>query len=612
MKKILSVLLAVTMLVCCVFTFAGCSKNESASFDVVLITDGDTVADGGYNQSAWNGINSYCNENKLSCKYYQPSLDDNGNLNIETIKNYIDLAVKDGAKYVVLPGDEFSVAAVEYAPTYSDVKFILLDSTPKTAGGIDSYQSNVMSVTFDELQAGFLAGYVSVYDGYTKLGYFGSENESSGSYGSGFVKGAASAADELGVPVQLDYANYDSENLSYDYSINIKPVYRKVEEANKTTFKVNVVGGTGSGVYTDGENVTVTANAPDENKKFDHWEVKSNTEGVKDSKVNISSKKDSQINLIVEKCDCTITACWTDVNTYPVTVMEEDGTTVYNTLHTEENTSAWVVAPAAKSGYVFDHWESSDEDCIENINSSSTSVSVTDHEIKMVPIYVKSEKPTFTVNVENGTGSGSYVIGDTVNLVADAPQDGYMFYKWENIDNQGLSTGISMVNEYNYLTSFEMVDRYASVVEKMYDDGTQVVFGGGNSQFESIFTATWNYDYQVYAFGSGVDRNSMGNCLASVVTDYGAAVKLALDNFEGGTILVGNCKNECLYVTGKSINPEDDTYSKSYLNVYKALASGKITLSPYQVGEDIRLTNNSKCLTLNYWIDNSSDIVMAE
>lgn len=610
MKKILSAFLAVAIVASCLFAFAGCSKDKNTAFDVVLITDGGTVTDGGYNQSAWNGITSYCDENDLNCKYYQPYANEENVIDNETIKNYIDLAANDGAKYIVLLGEEFSVATVEYAPTYSDVNFILIDSTPKTASGIDSYQSNVMSVTFDELQAGFLAGYVSVCDGFTKLGYFGDKSESSASYGSGFVKGVASAADELGIPVQLDYANYDDENLSYDYSINVKAVYQKVEEANNTTYKVNVVDGIGTGVYTDGENVTVTANAAPEGKKFDHWEVKSDTDGVKDSKVNISSKKDSTINMIVEKCDCTITACWADTQTYPVTIMQEDGVTVYDTLHTECDTNAWVVAPTAKSGYVFDHWECSDSDSVENMNSSSTSVKVTDHEIVMTPVYVESDVPTFDVNVENGSGTGSYVIGDTVTLVADAPQDGYMFYKWENIDNQGLSTGISMTNEYNYSTSFEMVDRYSSVVEKMYDDGAEVVFGGGNSQFESIFTATWNYDYQVYGFGFGVDRNSMGNCYASVVTDYAAAVKLALENFEGAAILVGNCQNECLYVTGKSTNPEDDAYDSSYLTVYKALSSGKIELSPYRNNEDIRLTNNSKCLTLNYWVDDLSNAIM--
>lgn len=613
MKKFLSIMLAVAMIIGCTVAFVGCSKGKSTSFDVVLITDGATVSDGGYNQSAWDGVKDYCEQNNMTCRYYQPGLNEAGELDMITVKNYIDLAANSGAKYIVMPGEDFSVAAVEYAPTYSDINFILLGAQPQSASGIDSYESNVMSVTFDELQAGFLAGYCSVIDGYTKLGYLGAVNDSSASYGAGFVQGAAYAADEKGIPVQLDYANYDSTDLSYDYSVKIKPVYQKIEEAKKTTFKVNVVGGLGSGVYTEGENVTVTANPPEEGKKFDHWEVKSDTDGVKDKKVNISSKKDTQINLIVEKCDCTITACYTDVKTNAVTVMEADGNTVADTIYAEDNSTAWVVAPSADSGYVFDHWECSEDNVVESINEAGTNVNVSDHDLTLTPVYRESDAPTFDITVENGTGSGSYIPGDKVYIVADAPEEGYMFYKWESVDNQGLATGISMENEFNYTTSFDMVDRYASVAERMYDNGTQVVFGGGNPQFESIFTATSNFDYQVYAYGSGVDQGSMGNCLASVVTDYNNAVKLALADFKGGSVLVGNCKNECIYVTGKSRIADEKEYSEPYTSIYEKLMDNKISLTPFEKGADVRKANNSKCLTLNYWLEEKiadNDVVL--
>jgi hypothetical protein len=146
----------------------------------------------------------------------------------------------------------------------------------------------------------------------------------------------------------------------------------------------------------------------------------------------------------------------------------------------------------------------------------------------------------------------------------------------------------------------------------MYDDGAQVVFGGGNPLSDSIFSATWSYDYQVYAFGCGIDESSKGNCLASVVTDYGAGIKLALEDFKGGSILVGDCSNDCIYVTGKSVNAtytdsdgnekEDTSYNEGYANVYAGLANGSIKTTNVQSGADVRLSYSSKCLTLNYWI----------
>ncbi|MBE6720768.1 MAG: BMP family ABC transporter substrate-binding protein [Ruminococcaceae bacterium] len=630
MKRVISILLAVMLTLSAVFALSGCGKNKAESYDLVLITDGAAVNDKGYNQSAWDGVKSYGDKNDMTYRYYQPALDEEGNLPLETIKNYIDIAVKDGAKYIVLPGEVFAVAAYEIAPTYSDVNFILVDALPHSQDDNTlRLQSNVMSVKFNTLQAGYLAGYSAVIDGYKKLGFVGSINsEDSVNYGAGYVQGAAYAADELNTPVVMDYAEFDNPNLAYDYSFTVKPVYKKISDSKEKTFKVNVVDGIGSGVYTDGENVQITCNPAPEGKRFDHWEVKSDTEGVKDKKVNISSKKDWQMNLLVGDCDCTITPVWADTETVKLSValpqytQQNESTAVMSseseTYFAPVNSSYWVNAPAAPSGYVFDHWETENAEIIDNINEKGINVSVSEKDIQLTPVYVKSEYPTFDVTVENGTGSGSYVTGDDVEVVADAPEDGYMFYKWENVDNQGLASGIAMENEFCYKTSFEMVDRFASVSESMYDSGTQVVFGGGSPLSDSIFLSTWEFDYQVYAFGSGFDEAEKGNCLASVVTDYNQAIQLAVKEFKGGSIFTADCSNNCIYVTGKSVNEfqldgegkptedkdgnkiKDENYNEHYATIYKALSEGKIVPQPVRSGQDVTAISNSACMSLNY------------
>ena len=629
MKKIISTVLAVTLFISCAVLFTGCAKNKVESFELVMITDGATISDKSYNQYAWNGVKAYADENGISCRYYQPSLSEDGELTTEEITKYIQLAADNGAKQIVLPGEKFAVSAYEIAPTFKDIQFILIDAYPHSQDDDTMrLQSNVECVRFNKIQAGFLAGYSAVISGMydkkgnkvrennTKLGFLGSVSEQNAAdYGSGYVQGIAYAADEKGAPVYLDYAEYDSLFLDYDYSFTIKPVYVKRDEAKKETFKVNVIDGIGSGVYTDGENVTITANPAPEGKIFDHWEVKSDTEGVKDKKVNISSKKDASMNLLVGDCDCTITAIWADAETVKISV--EDKKIDY---FAPKNSSYWVEAPPAENGMVFDHWECNDEAALEDAYSKGTNVNVGESDIVINPVYVPSEKPTFNVIVEHGTGTGSYVTGDEVKVVADAPEDGYMFYKWENIDNQGLSTGIAMDNEYCYHTTFEMVDRYASVVEKMYDDGCQVVFAGGNEVEDSIFTAADNFDYEVFTFGAGIDEGSKSRCFASVVTDYGNAVKLVLGDFKGGQIFTGNCENGCIYVTGKSVNEyeldengevkkdkkgndiKDGNYDADYAAVYKALSENKIAIIPAEKGADVRNLVKSKCLTLNYWV----------
>lgn len=591
MKRFISVILSILMIIGSALAVVGCSRAEEASFELVYITDGGALEDGAYNESAWNGVKQFGDENNMNYRYYQPNTDENGELDSNVVNDYINLAVENGARYIVMQGEKMAVVLNEYAVQYPDTGFLLLGANLHSA---DSEHAttipNVMTVSFDTVQAGFLAGYTSIALGYTKLGYFGSlaDKESSSSYGIGYANGSAYGADEKGIPTILEYVNCDDERI--DYSVTVRPVYQKIEDCKEKVFRVNVVGGIGSGVYTNGENVTISAQPAEEGKAFDHWEVKSDTEGVKDNKVNINTNKDSSINLLVGDCDCTIVAVWRDADTVKIIVEGNE-----EVVNAEKNTSAWIQAPPAKRGMTFDHWESEDASIIKDVNSAATEIAVGEKDVVLTPVYAKSDAPTYDVKVENGTGSGSYKKGDKATVVAEAPQDGYMFYKWENVDSNGLNGGLPMTNEYCYITEFEMSDRYTSVVEAMFDEGIQVVFGGGNSQEASAFNATNSISHQVYCFGWGTDQGNKGNCLASVVCDYRVAVLNTLKDFKGGTNFVGNCSNNCLYVTNISNNPDDKKYNEGYASLYKSLADETLIV-PNEINTD------SKCLTIKYWV----------
>ena len=89
MKKAISVLLCIVLVVSSVFAMAGCTKQKQITNDIVLITDGGTVTDKSYNQSAWDGVTSFANENGMSSRYYQPVLDENGELTAENVEKYV-------------------------------------------------------------------------------------------------------------------------------------------------------------------------------------------------------------------------------------------------------------------------------------------------------------------------------------------------------------------------------------------------------------------------------------------------------------------------------------------------------------------------------------------
>lgn len=600
MKKVLSIFLCFIIALASFSALAGCSKQNAKAFDVVFVTDGASVEDKSYNKNTWNGVKKFAQENNLSCRYYQPTLTD-GELTEEAVKNYVKLSVDNGAKYIVVQGEAYNGLISSLANEFSDVNFV--------AAGVklDEPISNVMTISFDELQAGYLAGYASVELGCKKLGYLGSVIEASSlKYGAGYVQGAADAADALKTTTILSYANYDDPNLSYDYSFVIKPVYKAVSECKEETFKVEVINGIGSGVYTDGENVTIIANPAPQDKVFDHWEKKSTTEGKSDKKVNINSTKNKKINLLVGDCDCILEAVYTDAKTSTISIKELDlpkenisyvGEPYAVSEHYAlQNTQYEVKAPAAQNGMRFSHWQCEDG-VVEDINDAWAKVNVAEKDIELVAVYEYVNEPTYNVFVENGTGTGAYMVDDYVEIVADPPQEGYMFYKWENLDKQGLPSGVQMENEYNYNTSFDMIDRSATLVKAFYNDGVDVVFGGGNPHADSIFTANSDYTFDVYGFGWGIDQGDKKNCIASVVTDYETAIYNSLNEFKGGSNYVGNCSNQCLYVT--NIDNEDHP---NYKNAYDSLAQDKLKLSTLGKDNDVRKIVNSKCLTLKYYI----------
>ena len=74
------------------------------------------------------------------------------------------------------------------------MNFIVLDTEPEGGNTADT-----VSILYQEEQAGFLAGYAVVKDGYTKLGYIGGMDVPAViRFGYGFIQGAEYAAQEMG------------------------------------------------------------------------------------------------------------------------------------------------------------------------------------------------------------------------------------------------------------------------------------------------------------------------------------------------------------------------------------------------------------------------------
>ena len=160
--------------------------SADGSYELALVTDLGTIDDKSFNQGAWEGMERYAKENNISYKYYQPQ-EGTTDSYIETI----GLAIEGGAKLVVCPGFLFEEPVYIVQDQYPEVCFILLDGEPHDADYNYKTNDNVMPILFQEDQAGYLAGYACVKDGYTKLGFMGGMAVPAViRYGYGFVQGA--------------------------------------------------------------------------------------------------------------------------------------------------------------------------------------------------------------------------------------------------------------------------------------------------------------------------------------------------------------------------------------------------------------------------------------
>ena len=183
------------------------AENKEVSGDqmIAMITDSGDITDESFNQITWETCVAYGEANGIETQYYKPAEDTD-----EERINAVDLAVAEGATVVVMPGYLFGPAIAEEQDLYPDVTFIAVDVTEgdivNLAGESVALGSNVYICSFQEEQAGYLAGYAAVKDGYTSLGFLGGIAVPAViRYGFGYIQGINAAAEEMGVDVDVKY-----------------------------------------------------------------------------------------------------------------------------------------------------------------------------------------------------------------------------------------------------------------------------------------------------------------------------------------------------------------------------------------------------------------------
>jgi serine/threonine protein kinase len=240
-------------------------------------------------------------------------------------------------------------------------------------------------------------------------------------------------------------ANVNAENTTFkmgNSEARIEATYKpKPKQDTLLTYLLTVNYGTGSGKYAAETEVSISANAAPSGQVFYRWI--GNTNGI----ANVNS---ATTTYTMGNADATVTATYTTAQTTTCTISASAGSggsisPSGSVTVVSGNNLSFTASP--NSGKEVDVWTLDGSIVQTGSNSYTVSRVTSNHSLSVS--FKNTEPITYTLTVNNGTGSGSYTTGTVVNISANAAPSGQVFDKWTG------STGrITAVNSAN--TTFTM------------------------------------------------------------------------------------------------------------------------------------------------------------
>jgi len=180
-----------------------------------------------------------------------------------------------------------------------------------------------------------------------------------------------------------------------------------------TKYTLTVNNGTGDGDYTADTVVDIGADTAPSGQEFDDWV--GDTSGIYDV-------EDPTTTLTMPTASQEVTATYANLPTYTLTVNSGTGDGSYI-----EGTAVEIAAEVAPSGYGFDEWVG-DTSGIADVEDPTTTITMPAAATEVTATYV--EVSGYLLTVEGGSGDGYYDESTVVNVGADSPPSGMLFYKW--------------------------------------------------------------------------------------------------------------------------------------------------------------------------------------
>ena len=216
-----------------------------------------------------------------------------------------------------------------------------------------------------------------------------------------------------------------------DCDVRLVAVFEDIED---TEYRVTVTNGTASAATAKyQQEVTVTANEPDDDEYFDKWEVT----GLDTTGMDLTK---TEIKFNMPAGNVTFKATYLSVTKYGIVVV--DGTKDKEVAKAGETIT--ITANPAPTGKVFDKWTC--ETAGVTIEFASATSSPTTFVMPACEITIQAhfrdvgEAPSVEIKVNGGTGTGTYNEGDSVTVTAEEPMEGKVFTGWQDESGKIVST----------------------------------------------------------------------------------------------------------------------------------------------------------------------------
>ena len=183
--------------------------EEMIDYEIAFITDDGLINDKGVCEAIWNSVTDFGATRGISHKYYKAT-----EAKANAVKEVLDTAVNKGAKVVIVDSTKIANIILKLQDEYKDINFITINTDAyNPENGDVLIKDNTVALTYATEQAGYMAGYAAVKEGYTQLGCMvEDQSKQMVNFQYGFAKGANRAAKENGETVTLKCVAFDVNN----------------------------------------------------------------------------------------------------------------------------------------------------------------------------------------------------------------------------------------------------------------------------------------------------------------------------------------------------------------------------------------------------------------